>query len=308
MTPALSSLRRRQSPIGRALTARGAFVSSRTVACACWLAALACGHGDQSPGAPTSPQTTTTTPTGGGTNNTPSAPAATWNVATQGIPKFVTANYIDLTQLDGTGKPLIWAISKFRSSVGHAYGDRAEPCMSKKHYFMVPDSTTKIYAPVTGTLVYRDAGPSRLLSGYDNFEMQPDGYPAFVVTIFHVIPTKDWKVGDHFTAGTLLGHHTSKPTYSDIAVSYDDGLGDKGSNYNQAAQALISYFDVMADSVFRQYQIRGIASRADVQISKEERATWPLTCILGTDAFDQLGSWWPDKLATTVPVSKPTLR
>lgn len=271
---------------------------------AVWFAAVACGGGDQSAGTPTSPASST--PTTGGTPPTPAN--ATWNVATQGVPKFVSVNYIDLTQLNAAGQPLISAISKFRSSVGHAYGDRDEPCASKKHYFMVPDSTTKIYAPVTGTLINRDAGPSRLAIGYDNFEMQPDGYPAFVVVIFHVNPTKEWKVGDHFTAGTLIGHHTSKPTYSDIAVSYDDGGPDKGTNYNQAAKALISYFDVMADSVFRQYQVRGIASRADVQISKEERAGWPLACILGTDAFDTMKPWYPDKLATTVPLLRPSGR
>lgn len=295
-------LRRQPSPgIARASTSRRQALA-RTISLVS-AAILACGHGDQSTGAPTSPQSTTnSTPT------TPAPVAPTWNTATQGIPKFIAFNYIDLTQLDKAGRPLIWAISKFRSSTGHAYGDRDEPCVSKKHYFMVPDSTTRIYAPLTGKVVHRDAGPSRLATGYDAFELQPDGYPAFYVTIFHVILDKEWKVGDQITAGTLLGHHTSKPTYSDISVAYDDGGAAQGTDYNQAAKALISYFDVMADSVFRQFQVRGIATRADLQISKEERATWPLTCILGSDAFNQLDSWWPDKLATTVSVLKPATR
>jgi len=55
---------------------------------------------------------------------------------------------------------------------------------------------------------------------------------------------------------------------SDIAVGVNTPNGWK----------LISYFDVMTDSVFQNYQARGLTSRNDVIISKEARDGDPLTC------------------------------
>src|SRR5262245_37138361 len=87
---------------------------------------------------------------------TPDAPApqvptlpTTWNIDAQGVPQFITDNYIDLS--------LVRGISRFRSGEGHDYSDAAESCRSMKHYFRVPlDSSARsiaIQSPVTGAIV-----------------------------------------------------------------------------------------------------------------------------------------------------------
>ncbi|MCX5763252.1 MAG: hypothetical protein NTU67_01235 [Gemmatimonadetes bacterium] len=254
------------------------------------VAALSACSGGSNSGTPTTPGTSTTTP--------PVNP--TWNIATQGIPKFITYNYIDLTQLKPNGTPLISSISMFRSGVGHSYGDRDEPCMSKKHYFGYPDSLTKIYVPLTGTVAHQDFGPSAPYIT-DRIEISPDSFPAFYITIFHAVLSRVWKVGEKVTAGQLLGHHVGNFTMSDISVAVEDGGANPATTYLVPAKQLVSYFDVMTDSVFRQFQSRGITSRAGMQITAAARAAAPITCFLGTDQFDFTKPWYPDKLAGMIP-------
>ena len=52
-----------------------------------------------------------------------------WNVDRDGVPKFITHTYIDLSY--------IREISRFRSGEGHSYTDAVETCRSMKHYFKV---------------------------------------------------------------------------------------------------------------------------------------------------------------------------
>ena len=59
--------------------------------------------------------------------------AATYDVQSLGVPRFVSTNYIDVAK--------IFAISKFRSASGHNYSDDFEYCSSMKHY--LADSTAK---------------------------------------------------------------------------------------------------------------------------------------------------------------------
>jgi hypothetical protein len=46
---------------------------------------------------------------------------------------------------------------------------------------------------------------------------------------------------------------------------------------------LISYFDVMTDSLFQTYKQYGINNRSDIIISKEQREQYPMQC--NGDAF-----------------------
>ncbi len=55
---------------------------------------------------------------------------------------------------------------------------------------------------------------------------------------------------------------------SDIAIGFSQ----------QNKWKLLSYFDVMSDSVFQRYVARGITSRNDCIISKETRDSDPLNC------------------------------
>ena len=94
--------------------------------------------------------------------------------------------------------------------------------------------------------------------------IKSEEYPAFYFKIFHVNLTNPLNVGDLVTAGQQLGTHT----VGDIAVEVSTPNGGK----------LVSYFDVMTDSLFQNYQARGLSSRDDAIISKEARDADPLTC------------------------------
>lgn len=184
----------------------------------------------------------------------------TYDVDKNGIPKFAGVDYIEL------GK--IYRISKFRSGIGHDYSDNFESCRSMKHYFDpksdVDWSTIKIFSPVKGTVskIHQE------WAGGTQVKIKSEEYPAFYFIIFHVNLTNPLNVGYVITAGQQLGTHIGSQTWSDIAVDVNTPSGWK----------LVSYFDVMSDSVFQGYQARGLSSRSDSIISREERDADPLTC------------------------------
>jgi hypothetical protein len=82
-----------------------------------------------SPSTPTDPPNSSSSASPANTD-TP-APASTrpneWDPAAQGLPHFVTSQYLDLDA--------IYRISRFRSGEGHTYVDQFESCRSMKHYF-----------------------------------------------------------------------------------------------------------------------------------------------------------------------------
>ena len=219
---------------------------------------------------------------GGGGNGSPSNP--TWDVDTKGIPKFVNSIYIDLSQKNPDGTPLIYRISKFRSSVGHDYTASYESCRSMKHYFSSPNSETKLFAPVSGTVVWRDVP-----IGAD-INIASDQYPAFVFTIMHPVLFKAYKVGDHLTEGELIGYHVGSWTSSDIIVNVNDGkFTPDPARLNGH---LISYFETLTDTAFKTFRDRGINAPSDLIITQEQRDAVPIPC-LQNGAFDPT---WIDPL------------
>jgi hypothetical protein len=182
-----------------------------------------------------------------------------YDVDAWGIPKFVRVNYIELDR--------ITRISKFRSSIGHDYSDNFEHCRSMKHYFLPYDatdwSTIRLFSPVNGTV-------ARFFEEWAGTQVwiQSQEYPDFEFRIFHIHLKDSLKVGQSLSAGQLLGTHIGNQTMSDIAVYIVMPTGRK----------LISYFDVMTDSLFQAYQARGLGSRSDAIITKEARDADPLTC------------------------------
>ncbi len=183
------------------------------------------------------------------------------------IPHFVGTEYIELDK--------IGRISKFRSSVGHDYHDDFEQCRSMKHYFepksSVDWSGIKLVAPVSGTV-------SRMFEEWagTQVQIQSKKYPTIFFIIFHIHLAAPLQIGDTLTAGQLLGTHIGSQTMSDMAVGVTT---DKGWE-------LISYFDVLNDSLFQQYQSRGVTKRSDMIITKDMRDADTLKCA--GDAF--LGS------------------
>lgn len=159
-------------------------------------------------------------------------------IAIPAIPHFVGTEYIELDK--------IGRISKFRSSVGHDYHDDFEQCRSMKHYFepksSVDWSGIKLVAPVNGTV-------SRMFEEWagTQVQIQSKKYPTIFFIIFHIHLAASLQVGDTLTAGQLLGTHIGPQTMSDMAVGV---ATDKGWE-------LISYFDVLNDSLFQRYQYEG---------------------------------------------------
>ena len=184
----------------------------------------------------------------------------TYDVDAMGIPKFVGVDYIELEK--------IYKISRFRSGIGHDFSDDFESCRSMKHYFEpksdVDWSAIKIFSPVKGTIssIFQEWAGTQVW-------IKSGEYPAFYFCIFHVNLANPLNVGDAVTAGQQLGTHIGSQTMSDIAVGVNTPSGRK----------LVSYFDVIADSIFQNYQARGVNSRDAMIISKEARDADPLTCI-----------------------------
>ena len=187
----------------------------------------------------------------------------TWIPYSGDIPQFVSHDYIELDKIE--------YVSKFRSGSGHDYSDDYETCRSMKHYYhpysSVPDWTSvNIYSPVDGTIV------DLSVSNGTRVTIQSSLNPAYQFIIFHVEILPEIIKGHEVTAGEHIGNHANNSTISDIAVrifTLHDGM---------PKQQLVSYFDVMTDSLFSDYQARGLQNRGDAVISAEDRDNDPLNC------------------------------
>ena len=208
-------------------------------------------------------------------------------------PKFVQHDFIDLAA--------ITSISKFRSGEGHDFSDKVETCRSMKHYFTpqrtVADEVTLANDTTTyqGNVVPPPPNPATAISIYSPVDgritqlsseqfpvgkqvyIRPDKEQAYTFRIFHVTPADGIHVGSHVTAGEKIGE-ISRLSDTDISVELATLRGTQ----------LLSYFQVMPDSIFAAYQARGATSRNDFVISKEYRDSHPLQC--NGESFVQQGS------------------
>jgi hypothetical protein len=187
---------------------------------------------------------------------------AAYDIATRGVPQFVNTVYIDLAKIS--------RLSKFRSSAGHDYSDftqfgadalkdaagKVEGCRSMKHYFVAPDSTVKIFAPVEGTVTSIREG----WAGHQ-VEITSTAMPDFHFIIFHVKLGAPLTVGQKLGEGQQLGTHIGLDTWSDMAVWVETPVG----------RHLISYFETLTDSAFAAFTARGVGSRNQLIPTKEER-------------------------------------
>lgn len=187
--------------------------------------------------------------------------AASYDLATLGPPRVLSANYIDLSKIE--------RISRFRSTVGHSYTDGSETCRSMKHYYqpkLTLDWTdVAIYTPTAGSI----AGIAPDGSFGSRVRILPRDQPILDVQIFHVALNPSIVSGTWVEAGQHIGWHSSPNTMSDIAMS----IGPKEGG------TLISYFDAMTDAVFAQYQARGVPSRQAAIITEAERDADPVPCV-----------------------------
>jgi len=189
--------------------------------------------------------------------------------------KFVDEDFTDL------GK--VREISLFRSGEGHDYSDFCESCRSMKHYFApysgyVFNDTIEIYSPVDGTItainteMHGDTG-----SGINKqVHIRSTDFMDYTFVLFHMDLTPEANsLGKAVQAGDLLGHahmyNSSIPEYShdfDIAVSVSTIYG----------QRYISYFEVMTDTLFADYEARGAVAATNFVITSSQRDAAPMTC------------------------------
>jgi hypothetical protein len=190
-----------------------------------------------------------------------------YDVDASGLPQFVSANVIELSKIS--------QISKFRSGQGHDYSDDFEFCRSMKHYFLpkpdVDRLTIQIFSPFDGTVISTsEEWSDDLVWKGTMLGIRSNEYPAFHVIIFHIDLAGALGVGDSVRAGQLLG---TPPEYERGTIA-DTALGVS----TPGGYRLLSYFDVMTDSLFEEYQARGVNSRNDAIIAREARDADPLAC------------------------------
>ncbi|GEM_PF-2267390 len=195
------------------------------------------------------------------------------NTGNTSIPKFIQADFIDLSKITN--------ISKFRSGSGHDFSrGSGETCRSMKHYFNVdrpleieqlinknkgmsplPDGKTDIpiYSPVNGKIIGIE--PDQFGK---QFYIQPDSHPKLTVRIFHVYPLPGIQKGGKVKAGQKIGV-IGQYQNTDIAIA-------------QNRTKYISYFEVMPDKIFAKYQALGVKNREELIISKAARDANPLKC------------------------------
>ena len=197
-------------------------------------------------------------------------------------PRIAVNNFVDLA-------PHI-SITKLRSAYGHDYtfgDDEHDPtgqsCRSMKHYFDAytldqrwsgtfgsydTKGTVKFYAPADGTI--RDLVPSSSSAGPEyQFTIQSSEYPRLAFKFHHVDLLENLQNGGTVVAGQHLGYIARFNGQAEIVtyVVLEPGTAE-----------YISFFDVMSDEVFAEYQARGISSRSQMSITKEARDANPIPC------------------------------
>lgn len=190
-------------------------------------------------------------------------------------PRFVKHNFIELDRIE--------KISKFRGGYGHDYSQdtpEAGGCRSMKHYYWAkgwePDRSSsasslavRYFAPVNGTVIRVQI--STTPSGEEaRFDIQSDEYPGLNFGFFHVKLLSSIKESTRVTAGQHIGT-IAGAAHGEIALL---------ATYPIVPSGLLSFFDVVEDSVFEEYKKRGVSSRQDFIITREERERNPLTCDL----------------------------
>jgi len=195
-----------------------------------------------------------------------------------GTVRFVYQDYISLDE--------IATISKFRSAVGHDYSDDFESCRSMKHYFWPVGGEPggpqenwgqiEIFSPIEGEIV----SVREEWAGVQ-IQIRSAEHPQYHFILFHFDPIISLDIGLTLEEGELLGTHIGSQTMSDIAVGVEVFNGWQ----------LLSYFDVMTNELFAEYQNRGISEREELIISKEDRDESLLECAEGEFVSEEPTDW-----------------
>jgi hypothetical protein len=102
--------------------------------------------------------------------------------------------------------------------------------------------------------------------------IQSEAYPDFYFVIINVNLDVSLQLGSSVDKNQIIGKHIGSQTMSDISVMK--------KNYSDIVEnwELISFFQVMTDTLFEIYENRGACSIDDFIISRTERDLSPCTC------------------------------
>ena len=213
-----------------------------------------------------------------------------WNPATT-VPQFITANPVDLAQLS--------AFSLFRSGEGHDFTDDYEASgRSMKNYLNVQAgligtfNTVAVYSPVNGTIAGVDAEQSEIAPGVPRgyqIHLNPTGFAAFDVRLFHINLDAALGVGDTVTAGQFLGFaelRPSSPNFDWAVMAAWSAAPDalklaarpvefQGFPYNTLGARLLNPFELMDTSTFAAWGTYGITDLSETFFTKEYRDAHP---------------------------------
>ncbi|MBU0707766.1 hypothetical protein KKG41_05340 [Patescibacteria group bacterium] len=186
--------------------------------------------------------------------------------------KFVTANFIDLEQIEG--------ITKFRSCYGHNAGriiNNDEPASSLKNYVNAKSKQAlgegvriNIYAPFDGFIF---GGYSNEGSVHDRHIFLAPNFSGWAMAYDHIDPLPKVKFGHRFSAGDLLGYGKLNPDHPEDAGSFDVEMGF----VPQIDIGVDSVFNHMTDGVLKEFADYGITPE-NIIVSREEREANPCEC------------------------------
>ena len=200
-------------------------------------------------------------------------------------PPQIVANF---TKLDKIAK-----ISKYRSCAGHTTVPQNEREMkrSMKHYFLVkPEylggNTAETYAPYDGFVTGIRQDLKEGLEGEiwivpkDIFVILPPvGRWSFSVQ--HINVLEGLKRGSEVKAGELIGYGAvlASANRDTFDVVYGKGaiIPKMIDNWRGPFTDLDSVFNHMSDAVFAQYRQKGITTKKEIIIGKEQRDQKPCT-------------------------------
>ncbi|MDO8585272.1 MAG: hypothetical protein Q7R85_04125 [bacterium] len=204
--------------------------------------------------------------------------------ARKASPPQIVANFTELDKIE--------KISKYRSCAGHTTvpQDEREMRRSMKHYFSVkPEylggNTVNIYAPYDGFVAVTREDRADGLEGEiwivpnDIYVMLPPIW-RWSFSVQHINIREGLKRGSEVRAGELIGYAAvaggNRNTF-DVVYAKGSPIPKRIDNWMGPFSDLDSVFNHMSEDVFAQYQARGIESKEDFLITKEERDLNPCT-------------------------------
>jgi hypothetical protein len=195
---------------------------------------------------------------GCGEKENPGAPSG-YDLDKNPPPRFVRVNFLDVGRMA--------RISRFRSAAGSDYSDDFETCRSMLHFFEPRAdfdwSTLLLYSPVAGKVVSITREHTSALIVIRSLE-----YPDFEFHLGGIRPLDSLAAGKTLQAGEVIGTPAATPALSSIAVHV----------HSTSGRRLISWFSLIADSLWSTYGDCGVSTLDDFIISREARNADPLTC------------------------------